>query len=124
MDNRKPKVFVVDTRPSGLRFEPRAGRLTHAGHLVLWEATFFESGSDGKTYCLFVFADGHQAWMRQEAWACLKDFGKRKPFDVARDLVLAEAPPLEQLKCPTRSIHGSLTTEQAKIMNALTDFLS
>jgi hypothetical protein len=62
--------------------------------------------------------------MRQEAWACLKDFGKRKPFDVARDLVLAEAPPLDQLMCPTRSIHGNLTPAQQGVMNALTNWLS
>jgi hypothetical protein len=124
MANTKTKESIVDDRSSELRFEPGANRLIHNGHLVLWDAYFFERGIRGPTYRLFFFADGHQVWMRDEAWACLKEYRKRKPFDVPRDLVLTESPPLDQLMCHARSIHGDLTPAQQGIMNALTNWLS
>jgi hypothetical protein len=91
---------------------------------MLWDAYFFEHGRRGPSYRLFFFADGQKVWMREEAWACLKEDRKRKPFDVPRDLVLTESPPLDQLMCHARSIHGNLTPPQQGVMNALTNWLS
>jgi hypothetical protein len=120
MNNRKPLEFVVDTRPRGLRFEPRVNRLTHDGHRMLWEARFFERANLDKTYYLCCFVDGHTTWMREESWIGLRDCRQRKPFDVPGDLVLTEIPPLDQLRCATRFIQGNLTPEQKKILIALT----
>jgi hypothetical protein len=115
------RVVVVDMRPRGLRYEPRGRRLTHDGHRLLWDAFFFERAGS-KSYRLFFFADNTKVWMREESWASLFGSGKRKPFAVPDDLVLAAEPPLERLLCPARSMYGGMTQEQERVMNALTGF--